>query len=310
MQNTIPLDGALRSEQASIPLVAVHDESGKYGVDRYFVTGFVYVHEDHVPGLLRALREEREAEDYWGEIHYCRVGEVDGPWGAKFRTAAAWLEAFEAGLVSGTVRAGVLAVDCRSPSFDHSRFRRRPHFAYNRFTRMALESGIRWLFDGTGGISLRILSDGKSRRAGGDDEDPDEADNFCSYLPRIARRRIGAEADWPDVRFSPAWVEEIHPGRLHRCCSDECELVQLADLVVSSVGAALRGPSAEPGKRELARRVAGWIRDSGSSKGRRRLNLFRRFSASLFVPGDEPAWPKNFPLSINPEAGPGQLSLL
>jgi len=310
VQNSIPLlDGASAPESAPIRLVAVHDESGKYGADRFFVSGFVYVQEDQVPGLVRALREAREAEDYWREIHYCRVGEVDGRWGAKFRTASAWLDAFEAGLVSGTTRAAVLAVDCRSPSYDHGRFRRRPHFAYNRFTRMALEAGIRWLFDGAGGISLRILSDGKSRRAGGDDEDPDEADNFCSYLPRIARRRIGAESDWPDVRFSPGRVEEIHPGRVHRSCSNECELVQLADLVVSSVGAALRGPSGKPGKRELARRAAGWVRDSGGSKGRRRLNLFRRFSASLFVPGGEPAWPKNFPLSINPQAGPGQMGL-
>lgn len=303
------MKGAIRSELAPVRLVAVHDESGRYGAERFFLSGFVFVQEGQLPGLLRALREAREAEDYWGEIHYCRVGEVNGRWGAKFRTASAWLDAFEGGLSSGTVRAGVLAVDCRSPHYDHARFRGRPHFAYNRFTRMALETGIQWLFRGTESIRLRILSDGKSRRTGGDDEDPEEVDNFRSYLPRLTRRRIDAEPEWPDVTFSPGGVEEIQPGRVHRSCSDECELVQLADLVVSPVGAALRGPSGKPGKRELARRAAGWIRDCGSTAGRRRLNLFRRFSASLFVPGADAAWPRYFPVRISPEVGPGQLGL-
>src|SRR5205085_89830 len=128
------------------------------------------------------------------------------------------------------------------------------------------------------------LSDSKSRRPGGDDEDPSAGDNFCRYLPRRAGSRIATEPGWPSVTFLPPRVEEITPGKEHGACSEECELVQLADLVVSSSAAAMRGPSAQPARQELARRAGGWIRDTGRRRGRR-LHLFRRFSISLFAPG-------------------------
>ncbi len=301
---------ALFQGAAELPLVAVHDESGRYRVDRYFVTGFVFIKAGDAAALAEGLRDARERGDYWRELHYLKMTEVDGRSGAKFRVASRWLDQFERALAAGSVSVSVLAVDCRCPTYDHARFRRRPHYAYNRFTRMALEGGIRWLYPDTQALSIRVLSDGKSRnRRGGDEDYPDAGDNFCSYLPRMARNRIARETDWPGVAFVPPVVEEVAPTQDgHDDCSLECEFVQLADLVVSSVGAALRGASKKPAKRELAHRAAGWVRDAEGRRGRR-LELFRRFSFSVFAPGGEPAFARQAPLAIEPGVHPNQIGL-
>lgn len=294
----------------ALPLLGVHDESGIYRAHRYFVTGFVFVPEANVNDLLRDLRTVRVDLDYWGEVHYCRVGSVSGPWSAKYETARDWAAVVEAAMVAGTVRAKVLAVDVRARTYEHQRFRRHRHFAYNRFTRLALESGLQWCYGSESALRVRLLSDAKSRRPGGDDEEPAGGDNFTEYLPKIAARRIQGEPTWPNVEFVPNRVEEVDPGDVHRECEPECELVQLADLVISAVAAAIRGPSEKAGKRRLARTAAGWVRESRYGNWKPRLNLWRKFSASLFVPGAADCWPEPVPLAIDPAAGDDQLSLL
>ncbi len=296
----------LARQSLPLKLLAVHDESGMYRTDRHFVTGFVFVDERHPGSLLAGMRAARERFDYWRELHYCRIKCIGT---AKAKTAAVWFDELDLAMGAGLAKAYVLAVDTRVPSFDHDRFRGRPHRAYNRFTRMALEVGIRWLYGTDSRLSLRVLSDGKSRRPGGDDEDPASGDNFCSYLPLMTRRRAIAEREWPSVVFSPGLVEEVRPGAHHIECGPECELVQLSDLVVSSAGAAIRGPSRQAGRRELARRAGAWIRAGEGSNWDRPSDRFRTFRGGLFLPGAEDAWPKRLPLKVDLCAGPGQEAL-
>lgn len=308
MKSVAEIRTQLFPAQVPLAVTAVHDESGIYKADRYFVTGFVFVPDSHLQGLLADLRRAREKHDYWGEIHYSRLSQIDGRWGAKFRTASDWMDALEARMVEGATMAKILAVDLRAPTYEHDRFRGRRHFAYNRFTRMALEAGIRWCFDDAGAIRIRLLSDAKSRRPGGDDEDPAEVDNFARYLPRVVARRAGAPG-WPAVSFLPDLVEEVAPGGRHEDCEPECELIQVADLVVSSVAAAIRGPSLKPGKRQPAQRAARWVREGERGRGRP-PRMWRRFSCSVFVPGAARPWPEPVPLAIDPGVLDGQLALL
>jgi hypothetical protein len=261
--------------------------------------------------MASAMRAMRVREGYWGGIHYARMSETTGGFGAKYRVASLWLDILESSWRAGIAKTAVLVIDRQAPEFGHDRFRGRPHFAYNRFTRMALENGVLWLYPKIEALQLRVLSDGKSRRGGGDDENPTDPDNFCDYLPAVARRRMTGDGRWPnDVQFEPGHVEEVSPIGPHEGCSDECELMQLTDLVVSSVGAAVRGPSGKLAKAELARRAARWITDitPGGRRGPPKLDLYRRFDASLFAPGATPAWGPP-PLAMSPDAKPGQLDL-
>lgn len=254
--------------QSPLAVTAVHDESGNYGADRYFATGFVFVLDEHVEAVLAALRAAREENDYWGEIHYSKITQGS----AKYRTALDWMVIAEGEMASGHVRAKVLSVDTHAPGFEHDRFRRRPHHAYNRFTRMVLESGLSWCFCADADIlDVRVLSDEKSRRYGGDDEDPSATDNFDTYLPRATN------PSYVSARFVPPRVELVSPGDWHQECDTACELVQLADLIISSTAAAIRGPSRKRQKLRLARIAAEWVCSS---------ELDRRFGASVYAPPD------------------------
>jgi hypothetical protein len=295
-----------------LSVVGVHDESGTYGVGRYFITGFLFVLGPHLPELLADLQAARDRHDYWGEIHYCKLTVMgDGPWGAKFRVARDWADILQAAMVSGGARAYVLAVDTTCATFDHRIFRGRSHHAYNRFTRIALETGVQWCFRRESALRLRLLSDAKSRRAGGDDEVPGAAgDNFVDYLPRIASRRIRREPRWPRVTFAPNRVKTVDPGEWHEGCEDDdCELVQAADLVVSSVAAAIRGPSGKPAKYEIARIAARWVRAGEYGHRGEGLDLWRRFGASVFLPGAPKAWLDVAPLAIELGKNKDQSSL-
>jgi hypothetical protein len=218
-----------------VPVTAAHDESGTYGVHRHFVTGFIFVLDRRLDELVMALRDTREAQGYWGEIHYSRIRGTGGDHGAKYKVARDWVATVEHMMWAGSVRAHILAVDVRAPGYDHARFRRRPHYAYNRFTRMALEAGVRWCFGREAlPIQMRILSDAKTRRPGGDDEIALHGDNFTRYLPMAAEARIRSRPGWPRVSFTSD-VQEVAAEPYHVHCSTECELIQVADLIVSSV---------------------------------------------------------------------------
>lgn len=116
------------------------------------------------------------------------------------------------------------------------------------------------------------------------------------------------EPGWPSVSFEPTRVEEVDPGADHHGCSADCELIQVADLVVSAVAAAIRGPSGQKAKRRIARTAAEWVRESRYGNWTPRLALRRKFGASVFVPGVDHPWPEPVPLAIDPGGGEDQLS--
>jgi hypothetical protein len=299
-------DPSLFGGAVALP-VAAHDESGRYKADRYFATGFVFVPELNVEDLMTDLHDARVDNDYWGELHYHRLRGID----AKYRTARDWAAIVQSAMVEGKVRANVLSVDVQSPKHDHALFRGRHHFAYNRFTRMALESAIPWCFGGESAVQFRVLSDAKSRRPGGDDQEP-SGDNFAEYLPRVVARRAAYKRAWPRVSFEPGVVGPVDPGADHHECSPDCELVQVADLVVPAVAAAIRGPSRKAGKQRIAKTAATWVEERRfppSWDPPPKLDLWRKFGVSVFVPGAANCWPA-VPLRIAPDAGDGQESLL
>lgn len=284
----------------TVPLVAVHDESGLYKRDRYFTTGFVFASQGGLSEFCDALLAVRQKEDYWREVHYNGLRGTGGKSGSKYRTAMGWFDAIEREMVSGGLRAYVLTVDSHGPNFNHRIFAKHPEWAYNRFTRMALENAVQWLFKGSDPLKIRLLTDGKTRRPGGDDLNPRAGDNFSQYLPQQAYWRIRQEATWPHVVFDPRQVEDVHPGKSHPEGEPECELVQVADLVVSAVGAAIRDPGRKRAKRRAAARAASWVRKTQRDQWVRMGPFHRKFMATLFRPGENPAWIDPVPLAVNP----------
>lgn len=283
-----------RNDPREAPFLAFHDESGRYKTDRWFIVGLLLVPAEAEEDLVRTLAEARRAEDYQGEVHF---NELAGAWAGEFAgkalVARRWLKQYVSQL-SHLSFFYALAVDTRSPAFDHGRFPRR-HFAYNRFTRMALISALAWELRRYSRISLQVYSDEKARsrrrvdvaRLARDDED-----NFQEYLSKaiendVARRLAASTRAYPRVRSlgdvitinpKPALQDaELHP---------KAELLQLADVILGAVAQAIHPRSSRPTKRDLGHMVAEWILDTRKEPWKQRLNLHRRFSVAYFPDGD------------------------
>lgn len=138
-QPTLP---GMPEENPEVTFSVYHDESGTYvpgGGDRWLCHGVLFVPEKRQGEIYKALQEVRQTVDYWEEVHYTKLRvHLTGP---KARCAKGWLNIYVC--YSEFCFYHCLAVDTHSPSFDHNRFGK-PHHAYNRFARMAIEGTIAW----------------------------------------------------------------------------------------------------------------------------------------------------------------------
>ncbi|HEC36521.1 MAG TPA: hypothetical protein ENI39_08310 [Anaerolineae bacterium] len=256
-----------------------HDESGTYvpaGGDRWLLHGVLFVPVEKQSQLIEALQHVRRDVGYFEEVHYCKLRQsTTGP---KARCARGWLN-FYVAQFSEFCYYHCLAVDTHSSGFDHSRFPA-PHYAYNRFARMAIEGGIAWSLKQYYRVALRFYSDSKFRR---------EGDNFAVYVPRqvmraIEEKRRKRPSAYPEVRLLHTEVIAVDsdPANASPELREESELIQLVDLLTSNIAQALTGRSGQKAKIALAEMVARWIEDTRQPPWLQTEELHRRFSVSCF----------------------------
>ena len=266
-------------EIPEVTFAVYHDESGTYkrgGGDRWLLHGVLLVPAMKQGETFSLLQEVRSQAGYWQEAHYIKLR--NRVTGSKGRCATGWLNAY-ASWLSNFCFYYCLAIDTCSPAFDHDRFSQ-PYHVYNRFMRMSIESAIAWFLARYGRVALKIYSDAKQR--------PKE-DNFLGYIPAEISRSIGRKRRekpnaYPEIRLRQPQVipVESDPAKVPEEMQEECELIQLADLLTSAIAQAITGSSGQKGKISLAETVGRWIEDTRKPPWLQTRDLYRRFSVSCF----------------------------
>jgi len=283
-------------------LVVAHDESGDVTTQAFFACGLVFVPQPRIRPVVELLAEPRRAADYWGEVHFGELRNRPGTrYGGKTAVAMGWIEMVPQ-LVAAGLRAYVLVVNRRAPGFNGYRLPTPRYLAYNRYTRMAMESALPWLYKGED-LELRVISDDKHRTMPGGDDEFGAGDNFAEYLPwAVQRRADNASQSWPNVRFDPPSVELVDTSA--SLGSWESELLQLTDVLASASRAAISGVcSNKPAKRCVAEAAARLVREVAQPPWQQNLGLHRRVGFAEFQ-GDGFA----DPVPVRP-APPNQLVL-
>ncbi|NLG96419.1 MAG: DUF3800 domain-containing protein [Chloroflexi bacterium] len=248
-----------------------HDESEPVSNKGWLLIGLLFVNQNSLSSIEAALKFYREKEKYTGEIHFCELPKYFfGKFGAKARVAKRWMKAYQNGLCD-FAQFTCLAVNRASPRFEHNRFKQDYH-AYNRFTAMAIKAGISFLLTPLGydDIELNIISDGKDRKSR---PEQNLGDNFEDYLiyrveldNSLAQQNINSP--YPNVRMKP--VKTIN--------SAKSDLLQLTDILLGALQAALMGISKRPVKLELGRIAASWYLDLQNPLWKQRYGMQRKFN--------------------------------
>jgi hypothetical protein len=268
-----------RGEVPETAFAVYHDKSGTYkwdGGDRWLLHGVILVPLAKQSEVFSVLQKIRRKTNYWKEVHYVKLRKyITGP---KGRCAAGWLNVY-ASRLSEFCSYQCVAIDTHSPSFDHSRFSE-PHYVYNRFALMALVGAIAWSLKKQRRLALKIHSDGKFRTDG---------DNFSNYIPSevcrsIERKRREKPNAYPEIRLLHPQVipVESDPVKAPEEIQEECELIQLADLLTSAIAQAITGRSGQKAKISLAETIGRWIEDTRKPPWLQTRDLYRRFSVSCF----------------------------
>lgn len=256
-----------------------HDESGTYvpgAGDRWLLHGVLFVPEARQNEVFAALQDVRQKTRYYEEVHYQKLRQsITGP---KAQCATGWLRLY-VGQFSDFCFYHCLAVDTHSSGFQHDCFRE-PHHVYNYFARVAIVGGITWSLKRYQRVALKFFSHAKSRRDG---------DNFTTYIPREVRKRINERrlrepAEYPEISLLHTEVILVvsDPANVSPELCQECELIQLVDLMTSNITQAITDRSDQKAKIALAEMVAGWIEDTRKPPWLQSDDLHRRFSLSCF----------------------------
>ena len=284
------------------------DESGRLKQDRWFYVGLLWVRRRDRPRVIQGLRHLRLQHNYASEIHFAGLPQsFDGEFGAKARVARGWLTAYLDRLAS-LLWFDVLCVDTHAKNYQHHRFSRDFH-AYNRFVAMAICGGLSRHFPNTPRIRLSIRSDEKSRRPGGVAGDGRTTDNFEEYLARRVAEDSRQRPRLPDITLAEP-VKVMNPREAYSRRDDrfDVEMLQLCDLLLGSVAAAVEMKSRRKTKTWLGCRMASAIADTRREPWKQTLGLHRRFSVGYFPDSDGRVYP-NGPLAALDKTGQLPLEL-
>jgi hypothetical protein len=256
-----------------------HDESGTYvphAGDRWLLHGVLLVpahYQSQSVSLLRAIRED---SGYFEEVHFVALRKSTR--GPKARCVAGWLNAY-ATVMSEKCFFHCLAVDTQSKAFNHSSFGE-PYHAYNYFAKTAVVGAIAWSLSGVSRSAILIHSH---------DKDRSDEDNFAEYLPGAVFNRVQENSKrpgskYPSLRLISNTVSLVpsDPSIVPDALSEECELIQLSDLLTSSMGQAMQMTSGQRGKIQIADIVSRWIRDTRKAPWLQEYDLHRRYSLSCY----------------------------
>jgi len=258
-----------------------HDECGTYvpgGGDRWLVHGLLLVEVAYFNGIVNALAEIRRKRNYFNEIKCSKIRHAGK--GPLFNCAKDWINYFQNNIVDHCYYY-CLAVDTHSRKFDHTRFAK-PYHVYNFFAKTACVGAIAWCLKGKDRVRLRIFSDSKVRKI---------SDNFCTYLPielvrTISQRRTSKPSHYPEIILDQTCVSLIdsNPQRVGNLNQNECEIIQLVDLITGCINNAYLMTSTQHGRFELSKLVYRWIEDTQKPPWQQNLDLHRKFNVSFFYP--------------------------
>lgn len=249
-----------------------HDES--VPSKRWFIIGLLFVPVSSRDQVTSALYWHRKQENYFGEIHFSQLPKsFDGEYGGKARVARRWLRTFENGLKEN-VFFSALAVDRHSPRFDRKRFSKDFH-AYNRFTAMALKSGIAWHLGPFEHdvVEITFVTDAKNRLSRPDDGMIDNFEDYIVYraeLDGYISSILGKR--YPIVQMNPIVSAD----------SQSDDLLQLTDLLLGACQEALVVQSNRQAKRELGLMITRWCQDLTKKPREQEFKLHRKFSFQVF----------------------------
>lgn len=268
-----------------------HDES--IPNKQWLLIGLVFVEAKHLDNVKEALLQARQAENYFGELHFSTLPKsFAGEYGAKARVARQWMQAFQ-NVLAEIVNFSCLAVDRQSPKYEHWRFKADFH-AYNRFTAMALKAGIAWHLVPLrlDKLTIHVISDAKDRQSR-----PDKgfADNFENYIPY----RAELDAFWSRSEGKP--YPSVQCELELRDSANE-ELLQFCDVLLGATQMALVAGSNRATKRELGQMVARWCGDLRRPLREQTYGLHRKFNLWAFPGGDGKPY-NNVPLALPPNDG-------
>lgn len=258
-----------------------HDESGTYtpkarnGGDQWLFHGILLVPQLKQPELITQLQAIRQHSNHFGELHYRNLRKLSGPIAT---CTQGWLQTYLN--YSQHCYYHCLAINTHSPLFDHDRFSE-PYHCYNYYARTAIVGAIAWSLAKyhTHIVNLRIFSDPKRRPS---------SDNFASYVPSEVQRTIEQKKEAKPVKYPKlSIVEEVclvtsDPKKITNNLKDECELIQLTDLLTSNIAQAIKSSSDQKGKIALALQISEWIDDTRKPPWLQTNELHRRFSISCF----------------------------
>lgn len=263
-----------------------HDES--IPNKQWFLIGLVFVQAKHVDEAKTMLRRARQAEGYFGEVHFSALPRsFGGDYGAKARVALRWMRMFEENLAE-VVNFSCFAVDRKSPKYEHSRFKADFH-AYNRFTAMALKAGIAWHLGPLrwDEVIIHFVPDAKDRQSR-----PDKGliDNFEEYLPY--RAELDAFLSQEEGKHYPSLSLILDPRD-----SEKEDLLQFCDVLLGATQMALVAGSSKATKRKLGQFVVRWCLDLQQPPWQQIYKLHRKFNLWGF-PDREGKPYNNVPLAL------------
>jgi len=275
-------------------LFVFHDESGSYNSGDWVFIGLLWVNKDWVAKICECLRKVREEFNYYREIHFNKFPKsFNGEFGIKAQVAKEWFNLWR-GKISDMSYFNVLAVNRTHKKYDHKRFTKDFH-AYNRFTAIALKSGLSWFFKDENAIRLKIFSDEKVRRPEGILSDGINIDNFEEYLMQRLKEDT-KNYKGPKVKLSNS-VKCISCSKKGPYSQEE-ELLQLLDLLLGSVATAIAPKSKRETKIWFAMQILPLIEDIRKEPWKQTYNLYRKFSISYF-PDNSGLIYNDGPLGIN-----------
>jgi hypothetical protein len=256
-----------------------HDESGNYiphAGDRWLLHGVLFMPSEFLSESVSILGSIRDREKYHREVHFVNLRKSRS--GSKARCMVGWLDTY-ARILSHKCFFHCLAIDTQSSAFNHSKFSE-PFHVYNSFAKTAIVGGIAWSLSSYSNVAIRLFSHERSLVQG---------DNFLDYLPGAVFNQVKSNskrrgAKYPQLRlldtkvtFIPSKPSEVRP----ELC-EECEIIQLTDLLTSSISQSLRASSDQLAKIDIAGIVSQWIVDTRRKPWLQEYDLHKRYSFSCF----------------------------
>ncbi|MBS3148333.1 DUF3800 domain-containing protein [Candidatus Woesearchaeota archaeon] len=230
----------------------------------HFCFGILVIAEESASRLYKKLAEIREKHDCVSEIHYKKLtGHIDS---GKMQTSIDWIKCL---LRDPTLdfQFSFLKINTRHPDFRGEKFKEK-HHSYNYFLKVALKGALHRKHQGES-IFAKIIVDEKF--------EPGEAKTDPYSKIEYLRKQVQEfNMDFRTLEV----VEGVSTPDKTSLLKEECEMLQLVDLLVGSADNALHANSDKQGKIHVSQIMSQIIENS--SLGYRTQQEYRKFSFSEF----------------------------